>query len=161
MRNQTKRLEGFNVTRHTLCLALLVAGSLGCRVVDALAPRQMTLTFEPASLTMAGTRVPNGTIFPTVRCDFAATIQAHGGRPSDFLGLVSVTSTWYNAAGTPTNSAFDLPEDWFGSDQLKYNESSVAHRFGSAAFPFTLRMELKYIDPDLATRVEVMTLTCQ
>lgn len=145
-----------------LCSGALTVLSTGCRVVDAVAPRQMSLTFEPADVTMQGQRALDPLVgLVRVTCNFQTVIQAHGGRPSDYLGLVGVTSTWYNTSGFATNSSIDLAENWFGTDRLKYDERSTASRYATAYGPFTVRMALKYVDPDGATKVETMTVNCQ
>ena len=123
----------------------------------------MWLTFEPSS--QSPTRIPtnlhadNRTLYS---CTFDLTILAHGGSPGDAIVLAYMTSD-LQFLGHPPQSRSANPDmaGLFGSAQLKYGESLVAHVTWYQLDPFTLRLPLTYIGPDLATKSETFTGTCQ
>jgi hypothetical protein len=150
--------------RRALSLVALALCS-GCSIVDTIAPRPMTLTFEPSSQTVTAAHVPFGVVggglLTKYVCDFDLNIQAHGGKPGSVLVLSSLTyDTFYPNGATAYGSDFDMASV-FGSDQLKYGAMMNGRRESWAYTPFTTRVGLKYITPDLATNNETFTLTCQ
>ena len=142
--------------RRALVAAVLVLAS-SCRAADANAPRQMTLSFEPARITTTGQRLSD----ERMSCEIEAVIRAHGGSPSDSLQLLQIVSTFFDARGVRVNSTSAIPSDWFGTNRLGYDQRSVAHRTANGPVPINVKIALSYLDLGGSFRSDTLTVACQ
>ena len=144
-------------SRVSAVALVCVALALGCRGADAAGtPSQpMTLTFEPAALPRAGSRLGSGNL----RCDVDRMVVAHGCG-DHLVTLQSLTSTFADSTGVLGNTISASAAEWFGVTALKRDETATTHRQPTGAGPFTLTTSLTYLDQFGTSKVATFALTC-
>jgi len=140
-------------TRLMLVPVLL---SLSCKGAEStgIKSEPMTLTFEPATVSLVGSRTTDGTL----RCPVDLTILAHGS--SDHLLSLQTISAGFVVAGVANTPAIISPVTWFGVSSLKRTQTAVTHRQPTAAAPFVFTSVLTYLDQFGTSKTATSTVTC-
>lgn len=134
-----------------LPFAVLACGGNEVSGVDS---TPMTLTINPANVSLVGTRTSTGQL----RCPVDLTILAHGsGNQALTLQSISAGFTIDGVSNIPAQIA---PNTWFGVSTLRKSENAVTHRQPTAEKPFVFTSIITYADQFSTVKTVTSTVTC-
>lgn len=137
----------------TLTLLVAVLACKSSEVVGAVST-PMTLTIDPANVSLVGSRTSSGQL----SCPVDLTIHAHG--TSDHLLVLRSISAGFTIDGVSNIPAEIAPRTWFSVASLRKSESAVTRRQPTAAKPFVFTSIVTYSDQFNTVKTVTSTVTC-
>lgn len=137
----------------TLVLPLAVLACKGNEVAGSTST-PMTLTIDPANVSLVGSRTSNGQL----SCPVDLTILAHG--TSDHILVLRSISAGFTIDGVSNIPAVIAPGTWFGVSSLRKSETAVTRRQPTAAKPFVFTSIITYTDQFSTVKTATSTVTC-